>query len=500
MSPIRFCLSNVLFAALLLGAAAWGFTGDQTSVRLPGATENGAAPPDERFEELARWCDSRSMTLEAAITRRRVFPSADYEIALPKRPVQSFLSLPEDAAKEQTDWFDRLRQIQTSSGNELLKQAQSLAREGKGYEAVRVVLRASCADPDNSQIRALFGETLHDGRWRNQGEIRHLEQGQIDHPAYGWVAKEDVPRYESGELLYRGRWLSAEELDRQKKPVAWQIQTDHFKVTASISLPEAVRIGRLLEEFHYFWFFSFPESSMTEKEAAGFVLGKGLPQRKRHQVKIFRNRAEYLTAATRLDPTAVVSSGGYLPAVRSIYIYPSEDPNDTPLETMLFHEATHQLFAESPIASRALSRQRLTAGVRANYWVLESIAVYLETFESLPDRCRAGGTRSLRFVRAKERLREPEGLLPVQKFVILGKEEFQSSSRLPALYTESAGLGHFLFHAGGGRFAPAFRELLTRVYSLRDTPEDIAQLTGLSFEDLDTAFRGYLDKTPFAEE
>ena len=500
MHPIRFFPPRVVFAALLLGAALLGFADDQTSGGPPGQTPNAAAPPDERFEELARWCDSRSMTLEAAVTRRRVFPSADYELVLPKRPVQSFLSLPEDATKQQTEWFDRLRRIQTSSGNELLEQAQSLARAGKGYRAVRTVLRAACADPDNDQIRALFGETLRDGRWLNQGQIERLQQGQVDHPDYGWVAKEDIPRYESGEILYRGRWLSAEEVSRQKKPISWQVQTDHFKITTSISLSEAVRIGRLLEDFHDFWFFSFPESSMTEKEAAGFVLGKGLPQRKRHQVKVFRNRGEYLTAATRLDPTAVVSSGGYLPAVRSIYIYPSEDPNDTPLETMLFHEATHQLFAESPIASRALSRQRLTAGVRGNYWVLESIAVYLETFQSLPDRCRAGGTRSLRFVRAKERLHEPEGLLPLQKVVSLGKEEFQSSGRLPALYTESAGLGHFLFHADGGRFAPVFRELLTRVYSLRDTPEDLAQLTGLSFENLDTAFRGYLDKTPFSQE
>ncbi|MBO7680274.1 MAG: hypothetical protein J6S75_11450, partial [Thermoguttaceae bacterium] len=64
MFPIRFCPARVLFAALLLLAALRGGADDQTSGGLPGETSNAAAPPDERFEELARWCDSRSMTLE----------------------------------------------------------------------------------------------------------------------------------------------------------------------------------------------------------------------------------------------------------------------------------------------------------------------------------------------------------------------------------------------------------------------------------------------------
>lgn len=483
----RFVLRLFLFAALSLGSVtSRGIRGEITRV--------------DSFEELARWCESRSMPLEAAVTRLRIFPEDDYALLLPKRPTGSVLSLPEDATEDQTDWFRQLQAIQTASGTALLKQAQSLARSGRGYEALRTVLRAVCADPDNSQLRALFGETLYEGLWRSADQIERLKQGQIDHQTFGWIVKEDLPRYEAGERSYHGRWLSNEEISRAKKPILWQIQTDHFKITTSISLEMAVQIGRLLEEFHYFWFFSFPESSMTEKEAAGFVLGKGLPQRKRHLVKVFKNRQEYLEAATRLDPTAVVSSGGYLPAVRSIYIYPSENSNDTPLETMLFHEATHQLFAESPTASRSLSRQRLTAGVRANYWVLEGIAVYLETFESLANQYRAGGTRSLRFVRAKERLNEQEGLLPLEGFVSLGKERFQSSDRLPALYTESAGLTHFLFHYDAGRFAPAFRELLTRVYSLGDSPDDLSQLTGLSNGDLDRAFHDYLNSVPFSEK
>ena len=456
----------------------------------------------QRLTRLAERCESESMPLEAEITRRRLWENPSGAFILPRLSSRPQSALPDDATDAQKRWFDDLRTIQTEESVRLWERAKELARTGDGYGAFDMAACALFADPQNESLRRLFGERLDEGCWRTEYQIARRKAGEIDHPTFGFLPEENIPRYEASERFYRSRWMSADEEARQrsKRNQPWVIETDHYRVSTTVSLEEGVRLGRLLEEFHRFWRLSFVRMTMTEKEAASFVLGRFEPKEKRHNVRVFRNREEYLAAATRIDPTATVSSGGYLPSAAAIFIYVAENPDDTPLETMLFHEATHQLFAESAATRKAAPRSEgLTAGLKSNYWAMEGIAVYLETFRVESDHCAVGGLQSFRLVRAAERASEPGGLMLLERFTALGKEAFQRDANLPALYTEAAGLTHFLFHADGGKYRAPFFELLLRVYLNRAEPDDLARLCGLSFEELDARLRDYLQNTPFVE-
>lgn len=456
----------------------------------------------ERLTRLAERCTAESMPLEAAITRQRLWENPPYTFTMPRLPSRPQEALPADATEAQKRWFDELLTIQTEEAARLFDEALQTAKAGRGYEALQTAARALFVDPDNAALRERFGERLDDGVWRTEWAIRRRAAGEIDHPTFGYLPSEHIARYEAGERFYRNRWMKADEETRQRRRrnQPWTVETEHFRLSTTVSLEEGVRLGRLLEEFHRFWRLSFAPMTMTEKEAAALVSGRFEPKEKPHNVRVFLNREEYLAAATRIDPTATVSSGGYLPSASAIFIYMPEHPDDTPLETMLFHEATHQLFAESAVVRKNAPRGRgLTAGLKSNYWAMEGIAVYLETFRLLSDRCVVGGVESYRLVRAKERTDEPDGLVPLERFASLGKEGFQGDTHLPALYTEAAGVTHFLFHADDGAFRPAFLELLLRVYSNQDMPEDLARLTGKSFEDLDQLLRDYLRGAPFVE-
>ena len=469
---------------------------------------DGAEPaqPSEyrrRMTELADRCSADGMNLEAEITRRRIGPDDPYGFFLPVLPDAPLSALPDDASPEQRRWFAEMREIQRSEGEKYLARAKELAEKREGYAALETAARGLLIDPESEPLRALFGWRPHDGKWRTDWEIERLDRGETDHAVFGWIPKSDLPRYEAGERPRGKNWISAER--DAAEPIrfasARKIETEHYRIRSTAPLEETVRLARRLEEYHHVWTFFFLPMTMTEREAAGVVAGKKRPTERPHKIALFRNRAEYLDAAMKLDRTAGVSSGGYFASEETVYVYLT-DPNnsdETPLETMIVHEGTHQLFAESPRTKKGSRRDGLLAGVDSNYWVLEGIATYMETFVERPNGYAVGGLKSYRFIRAKERADEPGGLLSTAELSALGKKGFQESANLPALYTESAGLAHFLFHAEEGRFRNAFLDLIFLVYRDQADPETLSKLTGLSFGELDQRFREYLKSTPFEE-
>jgi hypothetical protein len=69
----------------------------------------------------------------------------------------------------------------------------------------------------------------------------------------------------------------------------------------------------------------------------------------------------------------------------------------------------------------------------------------------------------------------------------------QEHADLPRLYTESAGLATFFMQGEQGRYREAWVRYLTAIYSGRATAETLAQLTGLSYQELDQRYRKYLE-------
>ena len=188
-------------------------------------------------------------------------------------------------------------------------------------------------------------------------------------------------------------------------------------------------------------------------------------------------------------PVDIETTGLYLSDTRTAYFFPDQDEEGNPDHTSLYHEATHQLFAETrPMAE--------TAGRRANFWILEGIACYMESFELHETFDTLGGTRSPRLEAARHRALVDGFYVPLGELVTMGMEALQHDPRIAMLYSQSAGLAHFLMHAHDSRYRDALVEYLVAIYSGEDRIATLAEAVGQAFPDLDDEYREFLKKLP----
>lgn len=442
--------------------------------------------------QLAEECRGAGMELEAKVTQSRIWTDPENGFFVPRLPARKEDGLPEDARPPQREWFEKMRRIETDCGTRLLARARELAAAGKGREAYEAARKSLFVDPDNQEARRIFGYRLHGGLWQRDWEVRQQKRGLTKGPRFGWISpkqKESLAAEPEGA----GK-------DRPRKTEKITIETEHFEIKTSVPRPVAAPLAERLEEFYTVWNFLFFPVTAGQKDAAAVVLGKKEFPGQRHKAVLFRNREEYLREILSIDPDGQISSGGYFPDKKTVFLYlPDEsDEDETPLEVMAVHETAHQLFAETG-PKRGTAKRHADPGRDGQYWIAEGIACYLETFQAAGRGWTVGGTHSYRLLRAKERAGEPDGLLPIAELAAMGKKRFQRDSFPAKLYTESAGLVSFFLHAEGGKYRGAFLEALGGLYQGIDAPDLLEERAGVPYSLLDGEFLEYLRKTPFAE-
>lgn len=492
-------------ATRISGSELRSIPGEMTKVSLfllpffLGCFFSAALSAEEELEsyraamgQLAEECHRSGLELEAKVTQNRIWADPENGFFVPRLPERRQSELPEDACQAQREWFEKLRRIETEYGARLFAQAQKLAEAGKGREAYAAARTSLFIDPENEEVRRIFGYHLYGGVWQRQWEHLQLKKGLVKDPQYGWVSakqKEDL----DGGSEETGK-------SRPKKREKTTLETEHFEIKTTVSRSIAVPLAERLEEFYAVWNFLFFPIMVSEKEAAAVVLGKKEYLGEKHKVVLFRDRDEYLREILKVDPHGQISSGGYIPGKKTVYLYLPEESNEdeTPLEVMAVHETAHQLFAETGMKRRS-ARRRIDPGENGGYWIVEGIASYLETFQVTGRGSTVGGTHSYRLQRAKERADEPDGLLPIAELAGMGKKRFQQDPFPAKLYTESTGLVSFFLHAGGGKYREAFLDTLGALYQGIDTPGFLEERIGVPYSLLVPEFLDYLRKTPFTE-
>lgn len=455
----------------------------------------------QKLLKIIAKCDELNMVLEGKITRQLLWENDPYGFVasrFPRDPLPELL--PEDASAHQKSWYRALLRLRQSCSDSLFQKALEAAEERRGYDAFQIVLTTLYVNPDHVQARKILGYSLVDGCWRTAWELKQLQRGLTDHPKFGWIRKEDVSMYESGKRPFRNEWITEEEdNNRPKTPkTGWKIETEHYVMETSCSLEEGVRICRRLETFYVAWLQLFYRFTAQDKQWSFIVSGHGKIPSRRHKVTFFKNRAEYLEQLRKRENNIESSYGGYFPQDETIFIYFPAPNEGNHLDTLLVHEATHQLFQECRPASSNHQRRknRSLPGKRSNFWVLEAFSTYMETFRVDGDVYRVGGTNSLRFRRARERATEADGLLSLREFAGMSIEAFQRYPDLAMLYTQSAGLASFFLHYDQGRYRNAFIFYLYLVYEELDSVNTLERLTKRTFEQMDEEFHRYMLNAP----
>jgi hypothetical protein len=179
-----------------------------------------------------------------------------------------------------------------------------------------------------------------------------------------------------------------------------------------------------------------------------------------------------------------LSGGFYHPASRTAYFFPVDDTMDESDADYVFktpyHEGTHQLFQET--------RQSKQPGQTANFWLVEGIAMFMETFRVEENRYVIGDGNDIRLEAARRHKHEHQFYVPFEALVRLNQKNFNAHPQIQRLYSQSAGATHFLMLADDGRYRNAVVQLLRQIYTGTDRSDSLSRLTERSYQQLDEEY------------
>ncbi len=444
-----------------------------------------------QLDELAAWCDGRGLDEQARQTRawlRPRDPNRLYVAVFPRRIGPPDLA--PDAPADVAEWRERFLRLRGDQADAMYELARRAIRRHRASLAFDLVVTALHEDPDHKPIRQLLGYQPYRGEWRSAYEVNKLRRGQVWHEQFGWLPRNHVRRYEEGERFYRGRWLSAEEDARAHRHInyGWDLETEHYTVRTNLSIEAGVELGGQLERLYRVWKQLFIRYYATEEQVVALFAGSARRpqfQLPRHAVVYFRDRDDYIQSLKPVFSSIEISIGVYADGPRRAYFFAGEGYE----QRTLYHEATHQLFRESRRVAPGVGKDR-------NFWIIEGIALYMESLREEDGYYVLGGFDDDRMQAARYRLLVDDFYVPLAEFTSYGMDDVRYHERIATLYSQAAGLTHFLIHYDGGRYRDALVDYLTAVYSGTDAPNTLAQLTETSYEDLDKQYRQFMEQGP----
>jgi hypothetical protein len=388
---------------------------------------------------------------------------------------------------------DRFRDARTRYAESLVELARLAGEAGQSSLAFQWATEAVRENPDHEAARRLLGYEVRNGNWLTPYGARMFDAGKTWHPKFGWIAGGDLPRYERGERLSNGRWISAAADAARRADIkkGWQVRTDHFIVTTNKSLEAAAVLAARLERLYQLWRELYAGFYLSDQELSGLFAGTSRPRATMRPFRVYvhRDREQYVAALRARQPRIDETLGIYFDSWHEAHFFAGDDQD----RGTLYHEAVHQLFQESRPAAKHI-------GARANAWIIEGVATYFETLTEHADPRMGlyftiGETTKGRMAAARQRLQEGY-YVPLAELVRFGKDELQQPADIGKRYSQSSGLAAFLLDGDKGRYRQPLVRYLQAVYAGRDTEQTLADAAGASYAELDAAYRRYMESLP----
>lgn len=486
-----------LWAALAAGCVAPSAAAALTPRQEQIVREHVAARAEFEVEldRIAATCVADGLPAQAEIVRQAAqpFDAQAFDVELLPDAVQP--DLPPTLTEAELRWRTELRTKQQAYAQRVYLLAQRAIREGQGTYALQLVREAAFHHPDHEHARRVLGHVLSDGRWTTPFTKLMLGKGYVDDPQFGWLPESHVTRYQQGERYYQGRWISAAiEAERRRDIAAgWVVESDYFRVRTNHSLERAVELSRSLDDLHRYFLREFSGLFSTPQQMQA-LFDDGKPRSTtsdKHDVWYFRTPEEFAALIQKRQPGLVGVNGAYLPDDRKSYFFAVDQNPERNIETM-YHEVTHQILSES-------SRAKFQVAEDRDFWIVEGIACYMESFERTGGRLNAGAATHPRLYWARERVATEAWFIPTEQFTAFGRRDFQEGNDTPTLqkyYSQATGLTHFLLHFDGGRYRDGCIEYLGQLYSpdkrVRLRPRGLDEILGVAFKTLDAQYREYI--------
>jgi len=357
---------------------------------------------------------------------------------------------------ENNKYWDKFIQLRQEQAISLWKVADHEFETGDLERALQIVHELLREDPDNVRARAMLGFEQREDGWLRTSRTTSVRPGKQKHPKFGWPA---------------GSY--------------WKIDSEHFQIVTNHSSALASGLAATLEDFHNGWRQLFTRFWLN-RAAFGRVWNgqSSVPAgRKRFRIVVFRDRDEYVRSLKSTEPNIDISMGVYLHRRRATFLYADEQAD---LMSTWRHEVTHQLLHETLKAGGDV-------GGRSNFWIIEGIALYMESWHDFGSYVTVGGIDAERLQYARHRALSDGFQLPVADMVALSREALQTDSRIRQIYSQAAGMAHFLIDGDGGRYRDGVLSYLRKVYAAHDELTTLAAVVGRSYQELDSLYLQYLN-------
>ncbi len=452
--------------------------------------------------QLADSCQAQGFGEAAGMIRHMASPPWSHEIDYDDLPRAIQPELSPALPDAELAWRAKLRGLRRQYAVDLYRLALSALKQRQGSEAFHLIRESAYHDPDNPTTRKMLGYIRVHEEWLTPFEAQMRHEKKIWDDRFGWIKKDYLPRYEAGERLNGSRWISAEKdaAIRTSFRKGWTVESENFVIKTNHSLERAAELSSQLERFHRFFLLEFADFFQTPQQMRT-LLGTGPLKAKsasqKHQVWYFRSRDEFIRMLSNKQPGVKYINGLYLPKDRRAYFFATDDDSQANMET-LFHEVTHQILSESSMRTYDIATE-------ANFWVVEGIACYMESFRpgNKDHPARVGDPRHPRLYWARHRLVDENWFMPLEQFTALGMREFQFPPDLPTAqryYSQATGLTHFLLHAENGRYRDRFVQYLSAIYSpdrrVRTNVPTLETILKEPFSSLDKKYKAYISDLP----
>jgi hypothetical protein len=360
-----------------------------------------------------------------------------------------------DEPKAAREWYVEFRALRAEHAERLWQLARDALDSGRldlAYQWAHEVLHQ---DPDHEAARKFLGHRRQGGAWAKTASRLAVRRERQRHPRLGWPPRQ-----------------------------YWTIDSQHFQVITNDSRQAGIELAEHLEELHTVWrqlFVGFWASQSELARAWDQSRPAPFPTRPKHVVVLFGNRQQYVKHLEAAEPLIGISQGYYFAPERLAYFYSGADE----LVATWRHEATHQLFQEILDADDGV-------GLHANFWVVEGIALYMQSLERYGDYCTLGGIDAERLQDARYRALNEEFYVPLGQVVSMGREAIQEDERIGRLYSQFAGMTHLLMHYDHQRYRSVLIDYLRAVYAGADHAGTLAQLSGEATSSFDAMYHDFL--------
>ncbi len=412
----------------------------------------------QRLADLAALCRKLDLSEQAEIT------AAWFPIRDPRRqyvfvpPPVDPLKPAEDAPKIVQQWYARLTRERQQRAEELFRLAERQLQRDASTNAYELLHEVLHEDPDHATARRALGYRQVGDRWQRPSERIRVRQVRGAQPSLGIA---------SGPYQV--------------------VESEHFSIATTHSETAGRQLAERLEVLHTVWrqlFFSFwsNTAALTRRlESASVPAGGGTT---RHNVVLFRDRQEYVGALKPTEPLIEMTTGFYQERQRVAYFFVEDQPNPNVFE----HEVTHQLFAETRRGAAEIGRD-------SDYWIVEGIALYMESLQRWDGYCTVGGIDADWLQFARYRALQERFRVPLDQLILLGRRDLQEHPEIRRLYSLSAGLTAMLMDDRQGVHRSVLLEYLQAVYAGRTRSVSLESLVGEPLSALDDRYRQFLDVT-----